>query len=100
MIYQANSISEIRSYCPQNPFFLKQDCYFDSVNINPVDGAAYTSLVFAINSLNMKGRVGRPQSNLFSLIKHDLNERKLFLNNINDLNYLRNIARASWRRMQ
>ena len=68
----------------------------------PVDGPAYTSLVFAINSLNMKGRVGRPHSNLFSLIKHDLNERNLFLNNINDLNYLRNIAydRESWRRMQ
>ena len=68
----------------------------------PVEGPAYTSLVFAINSLDMKGRVGRPQSNLFSLIKHDLNERNLFLNNINDLNYLRNIAydRASWRRMQ
>ena len=68
----------------------------------PVDGPAHTSLVFAINSLNMKGRVGRPQSNLFSLIKQDLNERNLFLNNINDLNYLRNIAydRASWRRMQ
>jgi hypothetical protein len=68
----------------------------------PVDGPAHTSLVFAINSLNMKGRVGRPQSNLFSLIKQDLNKRNLFLNNINDLNYLRNIAydRASWRRKQ
>ena len=68
----------------------------------PVEGPAYTSLVFAINSLDMKGRVGRPQSNLFSLIKHDLNVRNLFLNNLNDLNYLRNIAfnRASWRRMQ
>ena len=62
----------------------------------------YLLFWFAINSLNMKRRVGRPQSNLFSLIKQDLNKRNLFLNNINDLNYLRNIAydRASWRRMQ
>ena len=55
----------------------------------PVEGPAYTSLVFTIKSLSMKGRIGRPQSNLFSLIKHDLNERNLFLNNINDLYYLR-----------
>jgi hypothetical protein len=68
----------------------------------PVEGPAYTSLLFAINSLDIKGRVGRAQSNLFSLIKHDLNVRNLFLNNLNDLNYLRNIAfdRASWRKMQ
>ncbi len=68
----------------------------------PVDGPAYTSLVFAVNSLRMPGRVGRPQSNLFSLIRRDLNDRNLFINNLNDLNYLRNIAfnRANWRSMQ
>ena len=68
----------------------------------PVDGPAYTSLVFAVSSLQMQGRVGRPQSNLFSLIKRDLNDRNLFINNLNDLNYLRNIAfnRVNWRSMQ
>ena len=67
-----------------------------------VDGPAHTSLVFAIYSLTIKGRVERPQSDLFSLIKHDLNKRNLFLNNIKDLNCLKNIAYdgASWRRMQ
>jgi len=68
----------------------------------PVDGPAYTSLSFAVNSLQMPGRVGRPQTNLFTLIKRDLSDRNLFLNNLNDLNYLRNVAfdRAAWRRMQ
>ena len=58
----------------------------------PDNGPASTSLVFAINSLQMPGRVGRPQSNLFSLIKRDLSCWNLFLNNIYDLNYLRIIA--------
>ena len=49
----------------------------------------------------MPGRVGRPQSNLFSLIKCDLTARNLRLNNIYDLNNLRDIAfdRAYWREM-
>ena len=50
----------------------------------------------------MKGRVGRPQSNLFSLIQRDLKDRNMFLTNLDDLKYLRNDAfdRPSWRRMQ
>ena len=68
----------------------------------PVDGPAYTSLVFVINTLQMKGRVGRPQSNLFSLVKRDLQNRSISLNNLDDLNYLRNVAydRPGWRKMQ
>ena len=68
----------------------------------PVDGPAYSSLVFAVNTLQYQGRRGRPQSNLFSLILNDLSVRKIFLNNLHDLNYLRFIAhdRAQWRRMQ
>ena len=68
----------------------------------PVDGPAYTSLVFAVNTMQYPGRVGRPQSNLFSLIKRDLQDRDMFLNNIHDLIYLRNIAfdKANWRRLQ
>ena len=68
----------------------------------PIIGPAYTSLVFAINTLQYPGRVGRPQSNLFSLIQRDLRDRDMFLNNINDLIYLRNIAnnRVNWRQLQ
>jgi len=68
----------------------------------PWDGPALTSLVFAVNTLQLPGRRGRPQTNLFSLIKHDLSDRNLFLNNVNDLIYLRNLAfdRNSWRSLQ
>ena len=66
------------------------------------DGPAYSSLVFAINTLQFPGRVGRPQTNLFSLIRSDLNDRKIFLNNLSDLLYLRNLAlnKVLWRRLQ
>ena len=68
----------------------------------PINGPAYTSIVFAINTLNLPGRVGRPQSNLFTLIKRDLGERNLKLNDLDDLEVLRTIAskRATWKRMQ
>ena len=68
----------------------------------PTDGPAYSSLVFAINTLQFPGRVGRPQTNLFSLIRSDLNDRKIFLNNLSDLLYLRNLAlnKVLWRRLQ
>ena len=39
----------------------------------PIDGPAYSSLVFAAKTLQYQGRLGRPQSNLFSLILLDLN---------------------------
>ena len=67
----------------------------------PVDGPAYSSLTFAVNSLQMKGRVGRPQTNLFSLIQRDLLNHNMYINNIDDLNNLRLLAfdRAKWRRM-
>ena len=68
----------------------------------PTDGPAYSSLVFAINTLQFPGRVGRPQTNLFSLIRSDLNDGKIFLNNLSDLLYLRNLAlnKVLWRRLQ
>ena len=68
----------------------------------PVDGPAFSSLVFAINTLNLPGRRGRPQSNLFSLILKDLCERDLFFNNIFDLYYIRNIAynKNYWQNLQ
>ena len=68
----------------------------------PIDGPAYSSLVFAINTLQYPGRVGRPQTNLFSLIKSDLKDREIFLNNLSDLLYLRNLAlnKVLWRRLQ
>ena len=68
----------------------------------PLEGPAYSSLTFAINTLAKPGRVGRPQANLFSLIKHDLSRHDLFLNNLFDLCYLRNIAsdKKRWQKMQ
>ncbi len=68
----------------------------------PTEGPAYNSLVFAINTLQYPGRVGRPQTNLFSLIKSDLRDRNIFLNNLSDLLYLRNLSlnRVFWRRLQ
>ena len=68
----------------------------------PSDGPAYSSLVFAVNTLQLQGRRGRPQSNLFSLILQDLSVRKLSLNNLCDLNHLTLIAqnRVKWRSMQ
>ena len=68
----------------------------------PSDGPAYSSLVFAINTLQYPGRVGRPQTNLFLLIKCYLKDRNIFLNNLSDLSYLRNLAsnKVLWRRLQ
>ena len=68
----------------------------------PEDGPAYSSLVFAVNSLQMQGRVGRPQTNLFSLVQRDLQDRNMLLNDINDLVHLRTVAlnRAIWRQLQ
>ena len=51
----------------------------------PIDGPAFSSLLFAINTLHLTGRRGRPQSNLFSLIVQDLGKRNMYLNNIYDL---------------
>ncbi len=68
----------------------------------PTDGPAYSSLIFAVNTLQLQGRRGRPQSNLFSLILQDLSVRKFSLNDLNDLNHLTLIAqdRAHWRSLQ
>ena len=44
----------------------------------PTDGPAYSLLVFAINTLQYPGRVGRPQTNLFSLFKYDLSNCNIF----------------------
>ena len=68
----------------------------------PEDGPAYSSLVFAVNSLQMQGRIGRPQTNLFSLVQRDLQDRNMLLNDINDLVHLRTVAlnRAIWRQLQ
>ena len=37
-------------------------------------------------------RVGRPQTNLFWSIRSFLKERHIFLNNLSDLSYIRNLA--------
>ena len=68
----------------------------------PENGPAYQSLVFAVNTLNLTGRRGRPQSNLFTLITNDLNKHDLRLKCIEDLENLRSLAhdRSRWRQMQ
>ena len=68
----------------------------------PIDGPAFSSLVFATNTLHLTGRRGRPQSNLFSLIVQDLGKRNMYLNNIYDLYYLRHIAsdKSFWAQLQ
>ena len=61
---------------------------------------AMLSLKFAIQSNdNFAGRLGRPQNNLFNLIIGDLEKRNLFVNNLDDLNDIRDIAscRKCWR---
>ena len=72
------------------------------VLLGPINGPAFSSLVFAINTLHLTGRRGRPQSNLFSLIVQDLGKRNLYLNNIYDLYYLRHIAsdKNFWAKLQ
>ena len=64
--------------------------------------AAHQSLSFAIEAdSHFSGRVGRPRCNLFNLLKKDLEERNLFMNNYNELNEIRDIARCRkcWRNL-
>ena len=67
----------------------------------PCSGPAFSSLMFAVNCLDLPGRVGRPQSNLFTLIQSDLKIRNIKLKNINDLYVLKDMAldRERWRQL-
>ena len=65
---------------------------FGLVLRGPIDGPAFSSLIFAINTLQLPGRRGRRQSNLFSLIVEDLRLKNMFFNNIHDLYYVRHTA--------
>ena len=63
---------------------------------------AQLALNFAVDSMNnMKGRVGRHQSNIFKVILSDLNKRNIPLYDTKDLTELRLLAsnRASWRNL-
>ena len=63
---------------------------------------AFLSICFAIEqSQILKGRRGRPRSNLLDMIKSDLSLHNLFLNNNDDLYNLRCSAfdRPTWRNM-
>ena len=69
-----------------------------SDDLNPSQLAMY----FAVDSNNfLKGRIGRHQANLLSIIKKDLRLRDLNMNNIIDLNELRMLAhnRTLWREL-
>ena len=65
---------------------------------------AQLALAFAVNSngmVNMKGRIGRHQSNIFKTILSDLNKRNISLKCTDDLIELRHIAsnRILWRKL-
>ena len=56
---------------------------------------AMLSLKFALTSINeLKGRVGRPNTNLFSTLVNDLKYRNLQLKDLDDLNDIRDIAKC------
>ena len=61
---------------------------------------AFLSLKYAISNTH-KSRIGRHQSNLFNVLIKDLKSRNYNLNNLNDLNMLRNVAieRNQWRKL-
>jgi len=64
------------------------------------DTPAYLSMKFAISmSETVVGRQSCHQMNLFQVIQKDLQSRGLHLNNLDDLNRLREVAfdRAQWR---
>ena len=102
-----NIISNVNLYkrCKTEPLSVKVDRsrwrMLGHVLRGPTDGPAYTSLVFAMNTLTLPGRVGRPQSNLFSLIKRDLNDRDISFKSIEDLEHVTSLAsnRSNWKRM-
>ena len=103
-----NKISNVNLYrrCNVEPLSARVDRnrwrMLGHVLRGPSNGPAYSSLVFAVDTLQYPGRVGRPQTNLFSLIMCDLKDRNIFLNNLSDLTYLRNLAsnKVLWRRLQ
>ena len=59
----------------------------------PENSPAFTSMVFALEGANeFAPRVGRPQTNLLSVIRNDLFSRGFLLDKYNDLVYLKEIA--------
>ena len=60
------------------------------------------ALRYAVTSNDLfKGRRGRPQTNLFSILVNDLDEHDINLKNLDDLHELRMLAydRVKWRNM-
>ena len=63
---------------------------------------AILALRYAVSSSDLfKGRRGRPQTNLFSILVNDLKEHDICLNTVDDLHELRCVAydRAKWRNL-
>ena len=59
--------------------------------------AAHQALSFAVDCESndvFTGRVGRPRCNLFTLLRKDLADRNLSIDNFNELNEIRDIARC------
>ena len=63
---------------------------------------ASVALQYAVETLStIKGRRGRPRTNLFSLLMNDLKEHSISLKNTEDLHALKCLAsdRNKWRNM-
>ena len=64
--------------------------------------AAQLALTFSAEAdKHLTGRIGRPRSNLSTLIKNDLNQRNLKINSIAELNDVTDIAtcRERWKNL-
>ena len=73
-----------------------------SITFSGVTVTLQLALSFAVDSMiNMRGRVGRHQSNILKTIFCELNKRNINLRNLDDLTELRHIAsnRNLWRNL-
>ena len=68
----------------------------------PENSPAQAAMCFAVDEgTRCKSRIGRHQTNLFSVIRDDLNKRGIMLNNLCDLYELRSLAKIKtvWQTM-
>ena len=57
---------------------------------------AQLALLFAVESSGLfEGRLGRPRMNLFSVLLNDLKDRSLSMQNFEELNEIRDIAKCN-----
>ena len=65
---------------------------FENILTSEENSPAYTSLIFAVaNHDNFNSRKGRPRSNLLTLLRKDMNDRNLTLDNNSDIENLKEL---------